>query len=216
MSHKRNYSWLLRSLGSPSRFFLSSESARSRGSSNLLIQRSAISLIGTGLMKCSFSRPFRFQETRLASLRIARCFATAWRVISSPWHSSPSVWPFLRCSRSSNRRRLPSAKARNTTSSSIPEYGTVWLPNHMEPIGCLSSKKLAPSRRRYAADFHEPSPLATGSFVFDPEFSARLTAGGIGMALMYVTRFGDFLYRHQHGDPDPWSARPGRRMVCGD
>jgi hypothetical protein len=32
--------------------------------SNFLIQRSAISLIGTGLMKCSFSRPCRFQETR--------------------------------------------------------------------------------------------------------------------------------------------------------
>ena len=52
-------------------------------------------------------------------------------------------------------------------------------------------------------------PRDRARFVFDPEFSARLTAGGTGIALMCVTRFGDFLYRHQHGDPDPWSARPG-------
>jgi predicted dithiol-disulfide oxidoreductase (DUF899 family) len=48
-----------------------------RERSNLPIQRSAMSWIGTGLMKCSFSRPFRFQDTRLASSRTAKCFATA-------------------------------------------------------------------------------------------------------------------------------------------
>src|SRR5262252_3126034 len=46
-----------------------------------------------------------------------RCFDTAWRVMSKPRHSSPSVCPFFACSRSSSRRRLASASARKTASS---------------------------------------------------------------------------------------------------
>jgi hypothetical protein len=52
-----------------------------------------------------------------SSTPIERCFATAWRVMSNPWHSSPSFCPLFRCNRSSNCRRLASAKARNTASS---------------------------------------------------------------------------------------------------
>src|SRR6202789_3619166 len=99
-----------------SSFFLRSDSAASLPRSNLPIQRSAMSLIGTGLMKCSFSRPCFFVATRLASCRIPRCLVTAWRDISNPSHNSPNVCPFSLWSRSSNSRRLPSASARNTAS----------------------------------------------------------------------------------------------------
>src|SRR3954469_6831887 len=45
-----------------------------------------------------------------------RCLVTACRVIARCSHSSPSVWPFLANSRSSNWRRLGSASALNTLS----------------------------------------------------------------------------------------------------
>src|SRR5882724_5062738 len=101
-------------------------------------------------MKCSFSRPTRRDETRFASSRINRCLATACRVISSPWHNAPSVWPFLRCSRSSSFLRLASAKARKTASSSIRFHVTDRLPiedyigNQM--VACQEKKRERPAR----------------------------------------------------------------------
>jgi hypothetical protein len=95
-----------------------------------------------GVEKCSFSRPSRRTETRFASCRMERCFATAWRVMSSPRHSSPSVWPFFRCNRSSKCRRLASANARNTASSFMPAIGNHMVPFYREPIGCLSTQKI--------------------------------------------------------------------------
>ena len=127
-SHRQNCFGSLYSRSLPSRLLFSFESARRCGYSNLLIQRSAMSLIGTGLMKCSLSLPSRLHDTKFACLRIARCFATAWRVISSPRQSSPSVCPFLRCSLSRSLRRLASASARKTVSSVISQYGTIWFP----------------------------------------------------------------------------------------
>src|ERR1051325_7199193 len=50
--------------------------------------------------------------------------------MSWPSQSSDSVWPFLRRSRSSNWRRLASARALNTLSSSATMaglYATIWL-----------------------------------------------------------------------------------------
>src|SRR5262245_7416138 len=87
--------------------------------------------MGTGLMKCSFSRPWRFVDSRFASSRMERCFVTAWRLMSSPLHSSLSVWPSFRRRLSKSRRRLGSARARKTASSSSTSA-------NMQPLGCLS------------------------------------------------------------------------------
>src|SRR5271165_5813249 len=70
------------------------------------------------------------QDTRLALSRIDRCLVTACRVMASPRQSSPSVWPFFACSRSSKCRRFTSAKARKTMSSFISD--------DMQPSGYLS------------------------------------------------------------------------------
>src|SRR6266568_2095029 len=97
---------------------LSSASADTWRSLYLSIHRSWISRIGTGFRKCSFSRPDRRVTTRPASSRTCRCFITPNRVISSSDSSSRSELPSRSKSRSSRCRRVVSASALNTRSSS--------------------------------------------------------------------------------------------------
>src|SRR5258707_5665604 len=99
---------------------LRSASAETRRSVYLSIHRSWISRIGTGLRKCSFSRPCRRATTRPASSSTRRCFITPKRVMSSSDSSSVSVRPSRSKSRSSRWRRVPSANALKTRSSSTP------------------------------------------------------------------------------------------------
>src|ERR671918_2656080 len=103
---------------SSSRVVLRSASAEARRSVYLSIQRSWISRIGTGLRKCNFSRPDRRVTTRPASSSTRRCFITPKRVMSSSDSSSVSVRPSRRNSRSSRWRRVGSARALKTRSSS--------------------------------------------------------------------------------------------------
>src|SRR6266404_7479198 len=99
--------------------FLRSSSAETRCSVYLSIQRSWICRIGTGFRKWSFSRPCFRGTTRPASSSTFRCFITPNRVISSSASSSVSVRPSRSKSRSSSRRRLESASALKTASSSM-------------------------------------------------------------------------------------------------
>src|SRR6476646_2475191 len=99
--------------------FLRSSSAETRCSVYLSIQRSWICRIGTGFKKCNFSRPYFRGRTRPASSSTFRCFITPNRVISSSASSSVSVRPSRSKSRSSSRRRLESASALKTASSSM-------------------------------------------------------------------------------------------------
>ena len=94
---------------------LRSTSAETRRSVYLSIQRSWISRIGTGLRKCSFSRPDRRVTTRPASSSTRRCFITPKRVISNSDSSSPSVRPSRSKSRSRRCRRVGSASALKTS-----------------------------------------------------------------------------------------------------
>src|SRR5258708_2784614 len=98
---------------------LRSVSADTRRSVNLSIPRSWMSLIGTGLRKCSFSRPDFRVTTMPASSRMRRCFMTPKRVISSSDSSSVSVRPSRTKSRSRRNRRVGSARALKTRSSSV-------------------------------------------------------------------------------------------------
>ena len=75
------------------------------------------------------SRPRRIVTIRLASSRIFRCLVTACRVIAWPSHKSFRLWPLFLRSASRKSRRLASAKALNTLSSSIFPI--------MQPFGCL-------------------------------------------------------------------------------
>src|SRR6476619_6079379 len=97
---------------------LRSASAATRCSVNLSIQRSWISRIGTGFRKWSFSRPCLRATTSPASSRRRRCFITPKRVISSSDSSSVSVRPSRSKSRSRRWRRVGSASALKTWSSS--------------------------------------------------------------------------------------------------
>ena len=96
----------------------------------LSIQRSWISRIGTGLRKCSFSRPDRRVTTRSASSSTLRCFITPKRVIASSDSSSVSVQALtastdaaLRVSRAcvtlrpNTRRSRPAGRGPATTRS---------------------------------------------------------------------------------------------------
>jgi hypothetical protein len=82
--------------------------------------------MGTGFRKCSFSRPDQRVTMRPASSRTRRCFITPKRVISSSDSSSVSVRPSRAKSRSRRKRRVQSATALNTRSSSVTagEYVT--------------------------------------------------------------------------------------------
>src|ERR1700744_1988282 len=71
---------------------------------------------------------------RLAAARTSRCWVADWRVMLSGPHSSVSVWPFCWRRRSSSARRVGSASARNTASSS----GWPVTPANMQVITCLS------------------------------------------------------------------------------
>src|SRR5581483_1729603 len=107
---------------------LSSESADTRRSVYLSIHRSWISRIGTGFRKWCFSRPDRRVTTRPASSSTRRCFITPKRVISRSLSSSESVRPSRSKSRSSRCRRVGSASALKTESSSVTSasYVTIW------------------------------------------------------------------------------------------
>ena len=63
---------------------MSALSAAAQGAAYLLTQRSWMSRIGTGLRKCSFSRPRRRVVTSRASSSTRRCFITPKRVIGKP------------------------------------------------------------------------------------------------------------------------------------
>src|SRR5439155_18397874 len=97
------------------------------GSAYLLTQRSWTSRIGTGLRKCSFSRPRFFVTTRPASSSTRRCFITPKRVIGKPRSSALSVCPSSLNSASSSLRRGGAARALNTAFTRCP-YVTVWSP----------------------------------------------------------------------------------------
>ena len=99
-----------------------SVSAVAHGSAYLLTQRSWMSRMGTGLRKCSFSRPRRRVTTSPASSSTFRCFITPKRDIGIRRSSAVSVCPSSSNSRSSRARRVGSASALNT--SSIEEDNT--------------------------------------------------------------------------------------------
>src|SRR5262245_18205299 len=116
---------------------LSSASADTRRSVYLSIHRSWISRIGTGLRKCSFSRPCRRVTTSPASSSTRRCFITPKRVISRSDSSSPSERPSRSKSRSRRKRRVGSASALKTRSSSMRgEYVTKWSHVKLNRTGC--------------------------------------------------------------------------------
>src|SRR5687767_9396988 len=77
-----------------------------------------MSRIGTTLRKCSFSRPTFRVTTSPAFSRTRRCFMTPNLVIASLDSSSVSVRPSRASSWSSRSRRVGSASALNTRSSS--------------------------------------------------------------------------------------------------
>ena len=107
----------------------------------LSIHRSWIIRIGTGLRKCSFSRPDRRVTTSPASSSRRRCFMTPIRVMSTSDSSSLNVRPSRSKRRSSRKRRVGSASALKTRLSSTPQvYVTIWLP---VKLPCGSDRSLA-------------------------------------------------------------------------
>ena len=122
---------------------LRSTSADTWRSVYLSIQRSWISRIGTGFRKCSFSRPDRRVTTSPASSSTRRCFITPKRVISSSDSSSVSVRPSRSKSRSSRKRRVGSASALNTRSSSVttPRIGDQMVTCQARPHGPASERQ---------------------------------------------------------------------------
>ena len=107
--------------------------AAARARSYRVIHRSAMALIGSGLRKWTFSRPRRSLLTRLAASSTSRCLLTDWRAMSSPAHSSRSVWPLRSLRRSSSRRRLGSASALKTSSIRCVAAAR----GEGQPSGCL-------------------------------------------------------------------------------
>src|SRR5436853_246337 len=87
-----------RSFSSFSISLFSSVRAEAHGAAYLLTQRSWISRIGTGLRKCSFSRPRFRVVTSPASSSTFRCFMTPKRVIGNRSSKALSVCPS--CSKS--------------------------------------------------------------------------------------------------------------------
>jgi hypothetical protein len=75
--------------------------------------------MGTGLRKWNFSRPVLRVTTSPASSSTFRCFMTPYRVISTADSRSVSVRPSRANSRSRRNRRVGSASALNTRSSSV-------------------------------------------------------------------------------------------------
>src|SRR5918994_3309432 len=131
--------------------FLRFASADTWRSVYLSIHRSWINRIGTGFRKCSFSRPCRRVTTRPASSRTRRCFMTPKRVISNPDSSYISVRPSRLKSRSSRKRRVGSASALNTRSSSVP--------------GAYVTKRSHVNRRRYRVRDRGGDELHKGSIL---------------------------------------------------
>ena len=99
---------------------LISLSPATQGSAYLLTQRSWMSRIGTGLRKWSFSRPRRLVTTSPASSSTLRCFMTPNRVMENLSSSMPRVCPSSRNNSSSKSRRVGSARALNTSSTTAP------------------------------------------------------------------------------------------------
>src|ERR1035441_10521228 len=110
--------------------------------------------------------------TSPASSRTLRCFITPNRVISSSDSSSVNVRPSRWKSRSSRKRRVGSASALNTRSSSVTPAGyvTFWshVKGHRPPrsaqIGPLGTEGLAGLDKRLQPAEH-PAPSAATAFV---------------------------------------------------
>ena len=76
--------------------------------------------------------------TRFALSSHLRCLVTAWRVMARCLHNSRKVCPLLSCNRSSNCRRLGSARALKT-SSTASDYATKRLHVNHTTAGLLIS-----------------------------------------------------------------------------
>ena len=100
--------------------------------------------MGTGLRKWSFSRPRRRVTTSPASSSTLRCFITPKRVIGKRSSNVPRVWPSCRNSSSSKLRRVGSARALKTSSTSTL-YVTLW--SHVNPSSRFRSVEATETTR---------------------------------------------------------------------